>query len=51
MDAKGSVYLHKNDPPFVHRALKQENTLLDRGIKVKIADFSLAHQSTYKENK
>mmetsp|Transcript_27257 Transcript_27257/g.38413 ORF Transcript_27257/g.38413 Transcript_27257/m.38413 type:complete len:685 (+) Transcript_27257:201-2255(+) len=40
--AKGMNYLHKSNPPIVHRDLKTYNLLVDGNYKVKVCDFGLA---------
>jgi alpha-tubulin suppressor-like RCC1 family protein len=40
--AKGVNYLHSFNPPILHRDLKSLNILLDKNLKVKIADFGWA---------
>ncbi|KAL0333442.1 UNVERIFIED_CONTAM: Serine/threonine-protein kinase CTR1 [Sesamum angustifolium] len=40
--AKGMNYLHKHNPPIVHRDLKSPNLLVDRKYTVKVADFGLS---------
>lgn len=45
--AKGMNYLHKRNPPIVHRDLKSPNLLVDRKFTVKVCDFGL---SRLKEN-
>ncbi|RWR82519.1 serine/threonine-protein kinase CTR1 isoform X1 [Cinnamomum micranthum f. kanehirae] len=45
--AKGMNYLHKRNPPIVHRDLKSPNLLVDKKYTVKVCDFGL---SRLKEN-
>lgn len=40
--AQGMEYLHKLDPPIIHRDLKSLNILLDTFYHAKIADFGLS---------
>ncbi|KAG8050273.1 hypothetical protein GUJ93_ZPchr0009g1750 [Zizania palustris] len=40
--AKGMNYLHKRNPPIVHRDLKSPNLLVDKKYTVKICDFGLS---------
>ncbi|GAB4833479.1 copper transport protein ctr1 [Ancistrocladus abbreviatus] len=40
--AKGMNYLHKHNPPIVHRDLKSPNLLVDRKYTVKVSDFGLS---------
>ncbi|GAB4856402.1 copper transport protein ctr1 [Ancistrocladus abbreviatus] len=40
--AKGMNYLHKRNPPIVHRDLKSPNLLVDRKYAVKVCDFGLS---------
>ncbi|KAH6806082.1 hypothetical protein C2S51_030913 [Perilla frutescens var. frutescens] len=40
--AKGMNYLHKRNPPVVHRDLKSPNLLVDRKYTVKVCDFGLS---------
>ncbi|KAI3677200.1 hypothetical protein L1987_86822 [Smallanthus sonchifolius] len=40
--AKGMNYLHKRNPPIVHRDLKSPNLLVDENYTVKVADFGLS---------
>ncbi|KAK4345770.1 hypothetical protein RND71_035946 [Anisodus tanguticus] len=45
--ANGMNYLHKRNPPIVHRDLKSPNLLVDKKYTVKVCDFGL---SRFKEN-
>jgi serine/threonine protein kinase len=36
MQAKGMNYLHKRNPPIVHRDLKSPNLLVDKKYTVKV---------------
>jgi serine/threonine-protein kinase CTR1 len=45
--AKGVNYLHRLNPPIVHRDLKSPNLLVDKTWTVKVCDFGL---SRFKEN-
>ncbi|GMH09904.1 hypothetical protein Nepgr_011745 [Nepenthes gracilis] len=40
--AKGMNYLHKRNPPIVHRDLKSPNLLVDQKYTVKVCDFGLS---------
>ncbi|XP_055807072.1 serine/threonine-protein kinase CTR1-like isoform X2 [Solanum dulcamara] len=40
--ANGMNYLHKRNPPIVHRDLKSPNLLVDKKYTVKICDFGLS---------
>ncbi|XP_074283957.1 uncharacterized protein LOC141608510 [Silene latifolia] len=40
--ARGMNYLHKCNPPIVHRDLKSSNLLVDKNWSVKVADFGLS---------
>ncbi|KAL7133543.1 hypothetical protein ABFS83_12G147800 [Erythranthe nasuta] len=40
--AKGMNYLHRRNPPIVHRDLKSPNLLVDRKYTVKVCDFGLS---------
>ncbi|KAJ7553595.1 hypothetical protein O6H91_06G104600 [Diphasiastrum complanatum] len=40
--AKGMNYLHRMNPPIVHRDLKSPNLLVDKNWTVKVADFGLS---------
>ncbi|KAJ3681573.1 hypothetical protein LUZ60_016062 [Juncus effusus] len=40
--AKGMNYLHRHNPPIVHRDLKSPNLLVDRKYTVKVCDFGLS---------
>ncbi|CAN4109538.1 unnamed protein product [Withania somnifera] len=46
-EANGMNYLHKRNPPIVHRDLKSPNLLVDKNYTVKVCDFDL---SRFKEN-
>ncbi|XP_022863781.1 serine/threonine-protein kinase CTR1-like isoform X3 [Olea europaea var. sylvestris] len=39
---KGMSYLHKHNPPIVHRDLKSPNLLVDKKYTVKVCDFGLS---------
>ena len=39
-------YLHKMDPPIIHRDLTPDNILLQENDKVKLIDFNVAKQMT-----
>ncbi|XP_073004375.1 serine/threonine-protein kinase CTR1 isoform X3 [Typha latifolia] len=41
-EAKGMNYLHKRNPPIVHRDLKSPNLLVDKKYTVKVCDFGLS---------
>ncbi|KAJ0736046.1 putative protein kinase TKL-CTR1-DRK-2 family [Helianthus annuus] len=51
--AKGMNYLHKRNPPIVHRDLKSPNLLVDKNYTVKVADFGLSRlkANTYLSSK
>ncbi|KAG9459098.1 hypothetical protein H6P81_003606 [Aristolochia fimbriata] len=51
--AKGMNYLHKRNPPIVHRDLKSPNLLVDKKYTVKVCDFGLSRlkQSTFLSSK
>ncbi|KAL3825805.1 hypothetical protein ACJIZ3_021834 [Penstemon smallii] len=51
--AKGMNYLHKRNPPIVHRDLKSPNLLVDRKYTVKVCDFGLSRlkPNTYLSSK
>ncbi|KAJ4775647.1 protein kinase family protein [Rhynchospora pubera] len=51
--AKGMNYLHRRNPPIVHRDLKSPNLLVDRKYTVKVCDFGLSRlkASTYLSSK
>ncbi|CAM6084867.1 unnamed protein product [Calypogeia fissa] len=40
--AKGMNYLHRSNPPIVHRDLKSPNLLVDKNWTVKVCDFGLS---------
>ncbi|XP_022747277.1 serine/threonine-protein kinase CTR1-like [Durio zibethinus] len=40
--AKGMNYLHRRNPPIVHRDLKSPNLLVDKKYTVKVGDFGLS---------
>ncbi|KAE8719046.1 Serine/threonine-protein kinase CTR1 [Hibiscus syriacus] len=40
--AKGMNYLHRHNPPIVHRDLKSPNLLVDKKYTVKVCDFGLS---------
>ncbi|KAJ1699653.1 hypothetical protein LUZ63_008165 [Rhynchospora breviuscula] len=40
--AQGMNYLHKRNPPIVHRDLKSPNLLVDKKYTVKVCDFGLS---------
>ncbi|KAF8403221.1 hypothetical protein HHK36_011320 [Tetracentron sinense] len=40
--AKGMNYLHRHNPPIVHRDLKSPNLLVDKNYTVKVCDFGLS---------
>ncbi|KAL6986184.1 hypothetical protein U1Q18_019552 [Sarracenia purpurea var. burkii] len=40
--AKGMNYLHRRNPPIVHRDLKSSNLLVDKNWTVKVGDFGLS---------
>ncbi|WOL03471.1 serine/threonine-protein kinase CTR1 [Canna indica] len=40
--AKGMNYLHRRNPPIVHRDLKSPNLLVDKKYTVKVCDFGLS---------
>lgn len=39
VQAKGMNYLHRRDPPIVHRDLKSPNLLVDKKYTVKVDNF------------
>ncbi|CAH2078201.1 unnamed protein product [Thlaspi arvense] len=42
LQARGMNYLHRRNPPIVHRDLKSSNLLVDRNWNVKVGDFGLS---------
>uniref|UniRef100_M0ZTM4 non-specific serine/threonine protein kinase n=1 Tax=Solanum tuberosum TaxID=4113 RepID=M0ZTM4_SOLTU len=40
--ARGMCYLHRRNPPIVHRDLKSSNLLVDKSWTVKVGDFGLS---------
>jgi serine/threonine protein kinase len=40
-------YLHRHDPPIIHRDLKSANLLVDDTFNVKICDFGLARLKAF----
>ena len=48
--AEGLIYLHKHNPPIVHRDLKTENVLLTKDKRAKIADLGLAKYFSTEED-
>ncbi|GFZ07051.1 PAS domain-containing protein tyrosine kinase family protein [Actinidia rufa] len=40
--ARGMNYLHRRNPPIVHRDLKTSNLLVDKNWNVKVGDFGLS---------
>ncbi|XP_020262577.1 RGS domain-containing serine/threonine-protein kinase A isoform X6 [Asparagus officinalis] len=40
--ARGMNYLHRRNPPIVHRDLKSSNLLVDKNWTVKVGDFGLS---------
>ncbi|WOG91140.1 hypothetical protein DCAR_0310388 [Daucus carota subsp. sativus] len=51
--AKGMNYLHRRNPPIVHRDLKSPNLLVDKKYTVKVCDFGLSRlkANTYLSSK
>lgn len=47
--AEGMYFLHSRKPPLIHRDLKSQNVLLDRGGRAKIADFGLSRFAEVRE--
>eukprot|EP00118_Oscarella_pearsei_P012952 m.99072 g.99072 ORF g.99072 m.99072 type:complete len:542 (+) comp37030_c0_seq2:385-2010(+) len=45
--AKGMAYLHRQEPPIIHRDLKSGNLLVDQHWNVKVADFGVAKILTH----
>ncbi|KAK4349667.1 hypothetical protein RND71_032422 [Anisodus tanguticus] len=41
-EARGMNYLHRRNPPIVHRDLKSSNLLVDKSWTVKVGDFGLS---------
>ncbi|XP_020585615.1 LIM domain kinase 1 isoform X2 [Phalaenopsis equestris] len=39
---KGMNYLHRRNPPIIHRDLKSSNLLVDKAWRVKVGDFGLS---------
>ncbi|KAL8480963.1 hypothetical protein ACS0TY_027476 [Phlomoides rotata] len=40
--ARGMSYLHRYNPPIIHRDLKSSNLLVDKNWTVKVGDFGLS---------
>ncbi|XP_026429927.1 probable serine/threonine-protein kinase SIS8 [Papaver somniferum] len=40
--ARGMNYLHRHNPPTIHRDLKSSNLLVDKNWRVKVGDFGLS---------
>ncbi|XP_076943167.1 putative serine/threonine-protein kinase SIS8 [Bidens hawaiensis] len=40
--ARGMNYLHRCQPPIIHRNLKSSNLLVDKNFTLKVADFGLS---------
>eukprot|EP00850_Spirogloea_muscicola_P003236 SM000013S26405 [mRNA] locus=s13:279368:284422:+ [translate_table: standard] len=40
--ARGMEYLHRSNPPIVHRDLKSSNLLVDKNWTVKVGDFGIS---------
>lgn len=50
--ARGMNYLHKFNPPIIHRDLKSLNVLIDSSYRAKLGDFGWTKQlSDYMTNK
>ncbi len=45
--ARGMNYLHKMEPPIIHRDLKSHNLLVDENYKVKVKFFFLCVLKEY----
>ena len=44
LQARGMNYLHRRNPPIVHRDLKSSNLLVDRNWNVKVRPFIFLHK-------
>ncbi|XP_073111937.1 uncharacterized protein [Elaeis guineensis] len=42
LQARGMNYLHRRNPPIIHRDLKSSNLLVDKNWTVKVGDFGLS---------
>ncbi|KAI3968756.1 hypothetical protein MKX01_028906 [Papaver californicum] len=53
MAAQGMNYLHRCNPPIIHRDLKSSNLLVDKNWNVKVGDFGLSRlkHATYLSTK